>query len=140
MEQISQQCERVRPHTYTDLISIAVQYYKVLSNCVRLTLFNRPKMDSSKDSILQILRNNKEKYRTKQKSQTKQKATQYFSFFFGKGGGMWYEDWMYRIKDFLSLISSSTRKSLQEMSAYEKVNEKHLIRNQLGCLMMLPMA
>lgn len=86
MEQISQQCERVRPHTYTDLISIAVQYYKVLSNCVRLTLFNRPKMDSSKDSILQILRNNKEKYRTKQKSQTKQKATQYFSFFFGKGG------------------------------------------------------
>lgn len=47
---------------------------------------------------------------------------------------MWYEDWMYRIKDFLSLISSSTRKSLQEMSAYEKVNEKHLIRNQLGCL------
>lgn len=53
---------------------------------------------------------------------------------------MWYEDWMYRIKDFLSLISSSIRKSLQEMSAYEKVNEKHLIRNQLGCLMMLPMA
>lgn len=87
MEQISQQCERVRPHTYTYLISSAVQYYKVLSNCVRLTLFNRPKMDSSKDSILQILRNNKEKYRTKQKSQTKQKATQYFSFFFGKGGG-----------------------------------------------------
>lgn len=88
MEQISQQCERVRPHMYTDLISIAVQYYKVLSNCVRLTLFNRPKMDSSKDSILQILRGNKER---KIQDQTKvtdklNKATQYFSFFLARGG------------------------------------------------------
>lgn len=89
MEQISQQCERVRPHTYTYLISSAVQYYKVLSNCVRLTLFNRPKMDSSKDSILQILRGNKER---KIQDQTKvtdklNKATQYFSFFLARGGG-----------------------------------------------------
>lgn len=90
MEQISQQCERVRPHTYTDLISIAVQYYKVLSNCVRLTLFNRPKMDSSKDSILQILRGNKERKiqdQTKVTDKLNRKATQYFSYFLAGGGG-----------------------------------------------------
>lgn len=90
MEQISQQCERVRPHTYTYLISSAVQYYKVLSNCVRLTLFNQPKMDSSKDSILQILRGNKERKiqdQTKVTDKLNRKQPNIFPFFWQGGGG-----------------------------------------------------
>lgn len=90
MEQISQQCERVRPHTYTYLINSAVQYYKVLSNCVRLTLFNQPKMDSSKDSILQILRGNKERKiqdQTKVTDKLNRKQPNIFPFFWQGGGG-----------------------------------------------------
>lgn len=98
MEQISQQCERIRPHRNTDLISIAVQYYKVLSNCVSLTLFNRPKIYSSKNSILQTERKFvkiQDQTNVKDKQNTKaNQSYQYliFPFFFAREGGGQGED------------------------------------------------